>query len=181
MSRRWIYFLAGALLVLGGYWGFLGSSEKSGEAGGADHPTRGPASEPAVFDSGSHGSWEAEPLERLRLPDVSGSEARKRDGTLFVEEELEEIVYQALNAGDPEDRAFAVGELSTWEPTPQILAVCFEAFSDAQEEVRLEAAFTLEVLEDPSAIPVLQRVAEEDPSEEVREAAAEALESLRNP
>ena len=117
MSRRWIYFLAGALLVLGGYWGFLGSSEKSGEAGGADHPTRGPASEPAVFDSGSHGSWEAEPLERLRLPDVSGSEARKRDGTLFVEEELEEIVYQALNAGDPEERAFAVGELSTWEPT----------------------------------------------------------------
>ena len=181
MSRRWVFFLAGALLVLGGYWGFLGRSERSGEGGGANHPTKGPASEFAVPDSGPEGTWEAEPLERLRLPAASGSEARKRDGTLFEEEELEEVVYQALYAGDPEDRAFAVGELSTWEPTPQILAVCFEALNDAQEDVRLEAAFTLEVLEDPSAIPVLQRVAEEDPSEEVREAAAEALESLRNP
>ena len=127
MSRRWVLFLAGVLLVLGGYWGFLGSSKRRGEVGSANHPTKGPASEFDVPDSGPEGTWKSEPLERLRLPDASGSEARKRDGTLFEEEELEEVVYQALYAGDPDDKAFAVGELSTWEPTPQILSVCFEA------------------------------------------------------
>jgi HEAT repeat protein len=71
--------------------------------------------------------------------------------------------------------------LKNWvigDPTPEVLTACLAALNDPEEEVREEAVLALETLEDPSAIPALERVAREDPSEDVRDAAVEALEYL---
>ncbi len=91
------------------------------------------------------------------------------------------MIFESLHGAETDDRAFAVSELGLFDPTPEVLAACFQALGDQEDEVRLEAVLALESLEDPAALPVLRRVAEEDASEVVREAATEAVDSLMNP
>jgi len=76
-----------------------------------------------------------------------------------LKEELDQLIEEALHASDPDDRAYAVNELSGWDATPEVLTACLEALNDPEEEVREEAVLALETLEDPSVIPELQRVA----------------------
>ena len=91
------------------------------------------------------------------------------------------LIDEALHAAKPEDRASAVSELGLLDSTPEILFACLDALKDPDEDVRVDAVLALEMLEELTVIPVLQRVTERDPSEEVRETAAEAIESLMNP
>ncbi len=121
--------------------------------------------------------------ERATLnPSVLGnSEVQKRDGPVPEQDDVYQQIEEALQSSEAEDRAFALSELGLLDPTPEILLACFEALSDPEEYVRVEAALALEMLEEPAAVPVLRRVLEVDPSHEVREMAAEALESLMNP
>ncbi len=115
-------------------------------------------------------------------PSVLGnSEVQKRDGPVPEEDDVYQLIEEALQSSQAEDRAFAVSELGLLEPTSEIFLACFEALGDSEEDVRVEAALALEMLEEPAAIPLLRVVAERDPSQEVRETAAEALESLMNP
>ena len=121
--------------------------------------------------------------ERATLnPSVLGTrEVQKRGWPVPEEDDVYQLIEEALLSSEAEDRAFALSELGLLEPTADILLACFEALRDSQEDVRVEAALALEMLEEPAAIPHLRVVAERDPSQEVRETAAEALESLMNP
>ncbi len=105
----------------------------------------------------------------------------KREGPVPEEDEVAGLIFESLHGAETDDRAFAVSELGLFDPTPEVLAACFQALGDQEDEVRLEAVLALESLEDPAALPVLRRVAEEDASEVVREAATEAVDSLMNP
>ncbi len=115
-------------------------------------------------------------------PTVLGrSQAEKRDGPVPEEDEVYQLIDEALHSTEAEDRAFALSELGLLEPESDILLACFEALGDSEEDVRVEAALALEMLEEPAAIPLLRVVADRDPSQEVRETAAEAMEFLMNP
>ena len=117
----------------------------------------------------------------LNLAVLGSSEAQKRDGPVPEEDDVYQLIEEALQSSEAQDRAFAVSELGLLEPTSEIFLACLEALKDTEEDVRAEAVLALEMLEEPAAIPVLQRVIEVDLSQEVREAATEALESLMNP
>ena len=105
-------------------------------------------------------------------------EQREEETEADDEEDLNQLIQEALHAPDPDDRSYAFGELALWDVTPAILTACLEGLGDPEEEVREAAVMALEMLEDPSVIPDLERVAQEDPSEDVREAAADTIEYL---
>lgn len=165
--------LAVGLLAIGLYLGLSRNSldeEESRSAASKVHT----ALPQGAFERGS---------ERATFnPSVVGnSEVQKRDGPVPREDDVYQLIEEALQSSEAEDRAFALSELGLLEPTSEILLACFQALRDSQEEVRVEAALALEMLEEPAAIPHLRVVAARDPSQEVRETAAEALESLMNP
>lgn len=86
-----------------------------------------------------------------------------------------------LYAPDAADRAHAFREIGLLDPTPELMKSCLQGLSDQDEDVRMEAIPALEMFENSSVIPWLERIAARDPSSQVREAALEALDSLRNP
>ena len=43
------------------------------------------------------------------------------------QEELYQLIEEALHAPDPDDRAYALNELGLWDATPEVLAACLEA------------------------------------------------------
>ena len=97
------------------------------------------------------------------------------------DEDTLQLIDEALHSADADDRASAVSDLGSAEPTTEVWLALLTTLRDSDEEVRLETILALESLENPAAIPVLKRIAAEDRSEEVREAAAEALDYLVNP
>ena len=107
--------------------------------------------------------------------------AAKRMGTApeEVDDEIWQLIDQALRAQDKDDREFALSELSLRDLSPEIAWACLEALKDPSSEVREEAVLALEMLEVVEAIPVLQSLQMDDPSEEVRDAAQQAVEFLQ--
>ncbi len=75
--------------------------------------------------------------ERANLnPSVLGnSEVQKRDGPVPEEDDVYQLIEEALQSSQAEDRAFALSELGLLDPTPEILLACFEALSDPEEEL----------------------------------------------
>ena len=124
---------------------------------------------------GSAPGWEDRTAKKRSAPPV---EQREEETEADDEEDLNQLIQEALHAPDPDDRSYAFGELALWDVTPAILTACLEGLGDPEEEVREAAVMALEMLEDPSVIPDLERVAQEDPSEDVREAAADTIEYL---
>ncbi|MDA2924415.1 HEAT repeat domain-containing protein [Acidobacteria bacterium AH-259-L09] len=189
MSRNLLlYLLPVGLLAVGVYLGFSANSPDDGES---RSPPLKVQSQSESVDPEASRSYPAPPQESLEdgdervafspAPELKGKDAQKRDGPVPEEDDVHQLIDEALRSSESEDRAFALSELGLLEPTSQILLACLEALNDPDEEVRGEAVLALEMLEQHSAIPVLQRVTEEDPSEEVREAASEALKYLMNP
>ena len=188
MSKNlFIGLLLAALMAVGLYWDHSGSSSvEEGTQSGASQPQSSSPGNSQTFRSiptfprGPNGSRSGN-FGFSSTPGWEDRDAKKR-GAPPIEDEKEDDLYQlieeALHASDPDDRAYAVEELGDWDPTPEVLTVCLAALNDPEEEVREEAVLALETLEDPSAIPALERVAREDPSEDVRDAAVEALEYL---
>ncbi len=125
---------------------------------------------------GSFTSIEGEKRVNPRAP--LEIEKLKRDAPLPADEDVRRLIEEVLYAADVGDRAFAVSELGSLDPSSEVLSACRRALKDREEEVRLEAILALEMLEDVTAVPVLKEEAAKDSSEKVRKAARQALDFL---
>ena len=179
--------LLAGLVAFGLYRGLSENSSVQTVTPSAASEARSPS--PGSFDSrrpspdfsGDSTDGQSEDFRLNFVPGWEDRNARKRGAPPIEvedEEELHELIEEALHAPDSDDRVYAVSELALWDLTPEILTTCLEALKDPEEEVREEAVLALETLEDPSAIPALETVARDDPSEDVWDAAVEAFESL---
>jgi hypothetical protein len=195
MSKKsWVVLLIAALVTIGVYRNLSRSSSlqqvtsSARSEGLGSSPGSSESRRPSVEFSGASTGGNSESLGFSSVPGWEDRSAKKRSAPPIQDEdendegekkeELDQLIDEALHASDPDDRAYALNELGLWDATPEVLAACLEALDDPEEEVREEAVLALELLEDPSVIPALQRVAREDPSEDVRESAVEALEEL---
>jgi HEAT repeat protein len=96
-------------------------------------------------------------------------------GKLHVEQALEPLLRLAEHA-DPEVRKTVLSSLSAYSGS-SVQKTVIARLSDPHWSVRKAAVEILRVRKDPSAEPVLEKMAEEDPDNIVRQAAREALRS----
>lgn len=120
------------------------------------------------------------PLRGPESLSVTDREGLKRSGAPPELDKQTRYIEVALYSDDVDERTFAISELSLLDPTPAIMNACFRLLKDEEEDVREETVLTLEILEDPAAIPALERVLREDSSPDIRAAAQTALRALQN-